>query len=71
MHDFHLANEIVKIAGEEAGKSGLLKIEKILIELGDIIEHRESISPENSPGHELVLPGIRKNPSPYPCGKAD
>jgi len=47
MHDFHLANEIVKIAREEAQKNGLLKIDKITIELGDIIEHGESISPEN------------------------
>jgi Zn finger protein HypA/HybF involved in hydrogenase expression len=32
MHDFHLADEIVKIARKETGKSGLSKIEKILIE---------------------------------------
>ena len=47
MHDFHLANEIVKIAKEEAQKNGLLKIKKITIELGNIVEHGESISPEN------------------------
>jgi Zn finger protein HypA/HybF involved in hydrogenase expression len=47
MHDFHLANEIVKITREEARKNGLSKIKEIKIELGDIIEHGESISPEN------------------------
>jgi Zn finger protein HypA/HybF involved in hydrogenase expression len=47
MHDFHLANEIVRIAKEEARKNGLSKIISIQIELGDIIEHGESISPEN------------------------
>ena len=47
MHDFHLANEIVKIAKEEARKNGLSKINSIQIELGRIIEHGESISPEN------------------------
>ena len=47
MHDFHLANQIVKIAQEHARKNKLLKINKIVIELGDIIEHGENISPEN------------------------
>jgi len=47
MHDFHLANQIVKIAQEEACKNGLEKIKVIVVELGDIIEHGESISPEN------------------------
>ncbi len=47
MHDFHLANEIVKIAKDHARKNGLLKISKIVVELGDIIEHGEAISPEN------------------------
>ncbi len=47
MHDFHLANEIVKIAKEYARENGLLKISKIVLELGNIIEHGESIEPEN------------------------
>ena len=47
MHDFHLANEIVKIARGEARQNGLSKINSLQIELGDIIEHGESISPEN------------------------
>jgi len=42
-----LANEIVNIAREHAQKNGLLKITKIMIELGDIIEHGENISAEN------------------------
>lgn len=47
MHDFHLANEIIKIAKDHAQKNGLLKINKIVIELGDIVEHGENINPEN------------------------
>ncbi|MBU1102678.1 hypothetical protein KJ853_03435 [Patescibacteria group bacterium] len=47
MHDFHLANQIVKIAKEHAAKNNLLKINKIVIELGSIVEHGKNISPEN------------------------
>ncbi len=47
MHAFHLANQIVKIAQEHAQKNGLAKISRIVVELGDIIEHGEAISPEN------------------------
>jgi len=47
MHDFHLANQIVKIAQEHARQNHLLKINRVVIELGDIIEHGENISPEN------------------------
>ena len=47
MHDFHLANKIVKIAKEHARKKNLLKINKIMIELGSIVEHEENIAPEN------------------------
>lgn len=44
MHDLHLANQIAKLAKEYAkGK----KIIKIAIELGDIFEHGENITPEN------------------------
>lgn len=60
MHDFHLANEIVKIAREEAQKNGLLKIKKITIELGDIIEHGESISSENLKYNiNLLVPDVK------------
>lgn len=47
MHDFHLADQIVKIAREHAQKHGLARVRKIVIELGDIIEHNEAIAPEN------------------------
>lgn len=47
MHDFHLANQIVTIAKAHAQKNKLLKINEIVIELGDIIEHGENISAEN------------------------
>lgn len=47
MHDFYLANQINKIAQEYAQKNGLSKIEKIVIELGEIVEHGEDIKPEN------------------------
>ncbi len=47
MHDFHLANQIITIAKAHAQKNKLLKINKIMIELGDIIEHGENITPKN------------------------
>jgi Zn finger protein HypA/HybF involved in hydrogenase expression len=47
MHDFHLADQIVKIAKEYAAKNNLSKITKIVLELGEIIEHGEGIVPEN------------------------
>jgi Zn finger protein HypA/HybF involved in hydrogenase expression len=60
MHDFHLANEIVKIAGEEARKNGLLKITKVVVELGDIVEHGESISSENLKYNiNLLMPDLK------------
>jgi len=47
MHDFHLAQQIVKIAQDHAQKNGLDKIDKIVIELGDIVEHGAAIAPES------------------------
>lgn len=47
MHDFHLADQIVKIAKEHAQKNNLAKITKIVLKLGDLIEHGEGITPEN------------------------
>ncbi len=47
MHDFHLANQIVKIAKDFAKEHNISKITEIKIELGNIIEHGENISPEN------------------------
>jgi len=56
MHDLHLANQIVKIANEYAkGK----KIKNITIELGDILEHGENITPENLQYNiNLILPKV-------------
>lgn len=47
MHDFHLADQIVKLAREHARQSRLSKITRIVIELGEVIEHGEGITPEN------------------------
>ena len=47
MHDFHLANEILKTVLEYAEKNGFKNVSKVRIELGSIIEHDEEISPEN------------------------
>lgn len=47
MHDLHLAQQIADLAKKEAHKNGLSKIEKIVIGLGNVIEHNEAIVPEN------------------------
>ena len=47
LHDFHLANQIVKIAREHARQNNLSQIKKIMIELGNVIEHDEAIQPDN------------------------
>jgi len=47
MHDWHLANEILKTVLEYAQKNGFKKVSKIEIELGSILEHGEEILPEN------------------------
>lgn len=47
MHDFHLANQILKIVLEYAKKYKLKEINLIKIELGEMIEHGEKILPEN------------------------
>ncbi len=61
MHDFHLADQIVKIAKEYAQKNNLVKITKIVLELGDIIEHGENINPENlNYNIKLLLPEVKK-----------
>jgi Zn finger protein HypA/HybF involved in hydrogenase expression len=57
MHDFHLADQIAKIAKDHAAKNNLSQITKIVIELGDVIEHGESILPENLEYNiKLLLP---------------
>ena len=47
MHDWYLANEILKTVLEYAEKNGFKKVSKIEIELGSISEHEEEITPEN------------------------
>ena len=60
MHDFHLANQIVKIAQEYAQKNSLKKIKKIVIELGDIVEHGENISLESLEYNIKLLMPVEK-----------
>jgi len=47
MHDWYLANEILKTVLEYVSKNGFKKVSKIEIELGSISEHNEEITPEN------------------------
>ena len=47
MHDLHLADQILKVITTEAEKRNLSKVEKVVIELGQIVEHEETIKPEN------------------------
>ena len=47
MHDLHLANKILNLVLEKARKNNLKKISGIKIELGEIIEHGQQITPEN------------------------
>lgn len=51
MHDLHEADKILKVilakANPPAGGKKLTKVTKAKIKLGEIIEHGETISPEN------------------------
>lgn len=47
MHDFHIANKIVKLVLKKAKKSNLKTVSKITIGLGKIIEHGEYVNPDN------------------------
>jgi len=47
MHDFHLADTILKTVLEYAEKNNFKSIKKIELELGSILEHGEVISLEN------------------------
>jgi len=47
MHDWHLANEILKTVLEYAQKNGFKKVSRVEIELGSLVEHGEEILPEN------------------------
>jgi len=60
MHDFHLADQIVKIAKEYAAKNNLSQITEIVVELGDIIEHGEGIAPKNLEFNIKLLMPVKK-----------
>ncbi len=60
MHDFHLADQIVKIAKDYAVKNKLSQITKIVIELGQILEHGEGIAPANLEYNIKLLLPIKK-----------
>jgi len=47
MHDLHAADQILKLALDKANEHNLLRIKKIEIELGSIVEHGEEINPDN------------------------
>jgi len=47
MHDLHAADQILKLVLDKAVENKLLKVKKIVIELGSIIEHGEDLNPEN------------------------
>lgn len=47
MHDFYLAQDILKTVLKYARKNGFKKVKKIEIELGSLVEHGEEISEEN------------------------
>jgi len=47
MHDFHLADQILKTVLEYVSKNGFKKVSKIEMELGSLLEHGEEILPEN------------------------
>ena len=47
MHDFYLAQEILKTVLEYANKNGFKNVSKVKIELGSLVEHGEEILPEN------------------------
>ena len=60
MHDFYLAQQIVKIAQDHAQNRGLVRIEKIVVELGDIVEHGAAIMPENLEYNIKLLMPVEK-----------
>jgi Zn finger protein HypA/HybF involved in hydrogenase expression len=47
MHDLVAAQDIVKIATQIAKKNKLKSISKIVVRLGNIVQHSEAITPEN------------------------
>ena len=47
MHDFHAADKILKMALESAGQNDLKKVDKLVVELGHVVEHGEEILADN------------------------
>ncbi|MFA6409947.1 MAG: hydrogenase/urease maturation nickel metallochaperone HypA [Candidatus Buchananbacteria bacterium] len=47
MHDLHAADQILNLVLGQAIANKLLKVNKIVIELGSIIEHGADINPDN------------------------
>lgn len=47
MHDLHLADKILNIVLKEAHKNNATRVKLIKIELGEISEHNQTITPEN------------------------
>lgn len=55
VHDFHLADQLLKTVLEYTIKNGLKNVSKVEIELGSIIEHDEVIKSENLTYHFKLL----------------
>ncbi len=47
MHDFHLADQILKVILEQAAANNFKKITRVKLELGSIVEHGQEVMPEN------------------------
>ena len=47
MHDLHAADQILKLVLDKANENKLLRVKKIVIELGSMVEHGEEINPDN------------------------
>jgi len=47
MHDLHAADQILKLVLVKAGENKILKINKIVIELGSVVEHGAEINADN------------------------
>lgn len=57
MHDWHLANELLKTVLDYADKNGLKNVSKVEIELGSILDPENSPNGEYRAGHrEEILP---------------
>ena len=65
MHDLHAADQILKLALDQANENNILQVKRIVIELGSILEHGEEINPDNL---EFNLKLLAKN---TPADKAE